>query len=164
MITIGILADTHISSCTEAFKAQTKRAFSSCDVIIHAGDLTDQSILSAFEGKEIHAVHGNMCNLTTKQSLPYEKLLEISGYSIGICHGAGLTATIEERMWNLFPDADCIIFGHTHTPLCERQGSTLFINPGSFRSTGSYGASATYAILTVDNQGMHAKIYTLPNL
>ena len=161
MVTIGILADTHIASCSEIFSTQTRQAFSGCDVIIHAGDLTDQSILSAFEGKKVYAVHGNMCNHVTKLALPFEKKIEISGYSIGLCHGAGPVATIEDRMWNLFPDADCIIFGHTHTPVCEQRGTVLFINPGSFRTTGPYGAPPTYAILVIDDQGMQANIHTL---
>ncbi len=164
MVTIGILADTHISSCTETFNSLTRVAFSTCDIIIHAGDLTDRSILSAFDGKIIHAVHGNMCNLLTKQELPCEKLISISGFSIGICHGAGPVATIEDRLWDLFPTADCIIFGHTHTPLCEKRGKVLFINPGSFRPSGPYGAPGTYAILVIDGKDMHAKIHTLPKI
>ena len=162
MITVGILADTHLSSCTMTFQLQTRKAFSGCDIILHAGDLTDLSILSAFAGKTLHAVQGNMCNITTKQTLPLEKCIEIGGYTIGICHGAGPRDTIEERVWNLFPQADCIIFGHTHAPVCENKGSVLFINPGSFQNSGPYGSPATYAILKLDNNGLQAQIHCLP--
>ncbi|MDR3631187.1 MAG: metallophosphoesterase family protein [Desulfocapsaceae bacterium] len=161
MISIGILSDTHLTACTPEFQADACRAFSGCEMIIHAGDLTDTSILEAFAGKIVHAVQGNTCNFMTRQNLPMEKTLTLEGNIIGICHGAGPRASIEERVWNLFPHADCIIFGHTHEPLCTRRGKTLFINPGSFRSTGPFGSPATYAILTVAPEGLQAKIFSL---
>jgi hypothetical protein len=164
MVTIGILSDTHISSCTESFNIQITKAFSDCEVIIHAGDLTNFSILEAFAEKTVYAVHGNMCTEATKRLLPFDRLIKIEGYAIGICHGAGPAANIEERLWDLFPEADCIIFGHTHSPLCEKRGGVLFINPGSFRSSGLYGAPPSYAILSIDENGLRAKIHTLKQL
>jgi putative phosphoesterase len=158
MLTVGILSDTHLTACTPEFLTAVKQAFSDCDTIIHAGDLTDISILAAFGTKTVHAVQGNTCNFMTRQSLPLTKALVLEGHTIGISHGAGPCATIEERVWNLFPEADCIIFGHTHTPLCEKRGGILFINPGSFRSTGPFGAPATYAVLTIDRNGLQADI------
>jgi uncharacterized protein len=161
MIKIGILSDTHISHCTETFKIQTAKAFSDCQIIIHAGDLVDHAILDVFGQKTVYAVHGNMCNTKTQCLLPFDRFIEIEGYALGICHGAGPVATIEQRLWDLFPEADCIIFGHTHKPLCERRGPVLFINPGSFKSSGAYGAPPTYAILDLDENGLQAKIHTL---
>ena len=161
MIKIGILSDTHIPACTQTFRRQVQIAFADCDIVVHAGDLTDYSILAAFEGKTVHAVHGNTCNVATQQALPHTKIIRVAGFSIGISHGAGPLATIEDRLWGLFPEADCIIFGHTHVPLCTWHGSVLFINPGSFRFSSSSGAPATYAILTLEKSGMKAKLHTL---
>jgi predicted phosphodiesterase len=39
-------------------------------------------------------------------------------------------------------------------------GKTLFVNPGSFSGTGRYGASGTYAIITVGKK-LAAKIHTV---
>jgi len=77
-------------------------------------------------------------------------------------NGADYSDLIEERVWNLFPEADCIVFGHTHIPLCEKRGGILFINPGSFRCTGPFGSPASYAILTVGQNGLQANIRNLP--
>lgn len=161
MKTIGILSDTHIISVDDTFHRNCRRAFSNCEVIIHAGDLTDVSILSAFKGKEVHAVSGNMCNNSTQQSLPKEKRVIIEGYSIGISHGAGNRLNIEDRVFEMFPDISCIIYGHTHAPVCHTISKTLFINPGSFQGTGRYGAAGTYAILHIDNNGLSGAIHTL---
>ena len=159
MTRIGILSDTHISRPSPLFIDQTRQAFHDCSIILHAGDLTDISILDVFFNKDIHAVHGNMYELSACQSLPTEKIITIDGYSIGLCHGAGARHNIEERMWNLFPTADCIVYGHTHSAVNHLLGKTLFINPGSFSGTGRYGAPGSYAILTIDKNGLNASLY-----
>lgn len=161
MTIVGILSDTHITSCDPAFLHAAAQAFSSCDIIIHAGDLTESTILRAFKGKDVYAVHGNMCTASTQKVLPSHRELIIDGYTIGICHGTGNRHDIEDRMFAIFPLADCIIYGHTHIPKCHRLGSTLMINPGSFQSTGRYGAPGTFALLTVKDTGLQAAIHEL---
>jgi putative phosphoesterase len=161
MTTVGIISDTHISSCDPKFLRVVNKVFSECDIIIHAGDLTESNILKAFEGKEVYAVHGNMCTPSTKKLIPSHRTLIIDGYTFGICHGAGNRQNIEDRMFDLFPMADCIIYGHTHIAKCHKIGSTLMINPGSFQSTGRYGAPGTYALLVVKDSGLHASIHEL---
>jgi putative phosphoesterase len=162
MFTIGIISDTHLSEPDQRFLKQCRDAFAHCDTIIHAGDLTDDSVLSVFTGKKIHAVRGNMCNLNTQRTLPERKQITVGGFSIAITHGAGPRHNIEERVFEMFPEADCIIYGHTHIPVCHYYGSTLLINPGSFQSTGRYGAPGTYAILKIDETGLQGHIHNLP--
>jgi hypothetical protein len=161
MIRVGVLSDTHLHANSELFMKQCVAAFAGCDTIIHAGDLVDISILHAFKGKDIHAVCGNMCNRDTWQILPETKQIVLGGYSIGITHGAGPRHNIEERVFEQFPTADCIIFGHTHEPVCRTFGNTLLINPGSFSGTGRLGATGTYALLTIDVDGLKASIQSL---
>jgi len=158
---VGILSDTHLSRPSSWLTRQAQVAFQDCSVILHAGDLTDISILDIFEGKEVHAVHGNMCDLSSYHTLPSDKLITIDGYSIGLCHGAGARHNIEDRLWNIFPDVDCIVYGHTHLAVNHLLGKTLFINPGSFASTGRYGSSGTYAILTTTANGLEASLQQL---
>ena len=151
MIRVGILSDPHLNNCPDFFRRQVETVFAQCSMILHAGDLADISVLEAFSGKEVHAVHGNMCNRESQQTLPGSKLITIGGYRIGLCHGAwGPRHTVEERVWAMFPQADCIVYGHTHHAVCHRVGGVLFINPGTFQSTGPHGAPGTYAILHID--------------
>jgi len=161
MIKIGVLSDTHLHTITDEFRKNANKAFSDCQVIIHAGDLTEVSILSIFTGKQIHAVSGNCCNFLTHAALPDKKSVIIGGYMFGICHGAGNRMNIEERMYDLFAEMDCIVFGHTHNPVCKTIGNTLLINPGSFSSTGKYGAPGTYGIIEVSSDGLKASIKQL---
>ncbi len=161
MTRIGILSDTHMTATDDHFSRQCAHAFSGCEIILHAGDLCDTSILSAFRGKEVHAVCGNMCNTGTRLALPEKKHIVINGFSIGLTHGAGPRHNIEERVFDMFPEGSCIVDGHTHIPVCHTIDTTLFINPGSFQSTGEYGATGTYAILLIDHNGISGTIHSL---
>ncbi|HBI16291.1 MAG TPA: YfcE family phosphodiesterase [Desulfobulbaceae bacterium] len=160
-IKAGVLSDTHLYRADDAFIRLASQCFAECEVIIHAGDLTSIEVLDAFAGKQVYAVHGNMCDANSFLSLPSETSFPLGRFTIGLTHGAGLGRDIELQLWTLFPETDCMIFGHTHHPVCHRQGGVLFINPGTFRSTGPHGAPGTYAILEADTE-LRAAIHLVP--
>ena len=161
MTRIGILSDTHLTEATESFRKQVARCFNGVEIILHAGDLTERRVLDAFAGKEVHAVHGNMCNYSAYSTLPETKTLRVGGFTIGLAHGAGGPAhNIEERLWNLLGPVDCIVFGHTHHAICHRTGPVLFINPGRFVCDSHYHMAGTYAILEVDRE-LRGAIHTI---
>ncbi|MFZ5764189.1 MAG: metallophosphoesterase family protein [Thermodesulfobacteriota bacterium] len=160
---IGILSDTHLLGPAPRFRLLVERCFADVPVILHAGDLTDLSILDAFHGKEVHAVHGNMCHASARHHLPEKKVVEIDGYTIGLIHGMGWRHHVEDHLLREFPEVDCIVSGHTHQPVCHRLYDILFINPGSFTGTGRYGAAGTYALLET-GPILHGKILPVPPL
>jgi putative phosphoesterase len=161
MTRIGILSDTHLTEATESFRKQVVRCFSGVDIILHAGDLTERSVLDAFAGKEVHAVHGNMCNYSAYTTLPETETIRVGGFTIGLAHGDGGPAhTIEERLWNRLGPVDCIVYGHTHHAICHRAGPVLFINPGRFVCDPRNSAAGTYAILEVGG-GLRGAIHSL---
>ncbi len=137
-IKAGVLSDTHLTRPDPFFTRQIQRCFADCEAIIHAGDLTDAAILAAFQGKSVYAVSGNMCSAATRDALPGRRVFQLGAFTIALDHGAEMGLDIEDRLWTLFPEADCIIYGHTHRACCHRQGGILFLNPGSFRAGGSY--------------------------
>ena len=160
--TIGIISDTHRSNCNEGFRSKLELAFGNCDVLVHAGDITEMSVLDAFTGWELIAVHGNMCSQSVQAYLPESRVFSLDTFSFALCHGAGLSGSIEECLFERFPDVDCIIYGHTHHPVTVYRGAVLFINPGSFAGTGRYGSAGTYAILKTSETGIAAEIHSLP--
>ncbi len=159
----GVLSDTHLTRADATFRSQVDRCFAGCDVIIHAGDLTDPAILAAFGDREIHAVHGNMCRERAFRDLPAETTFRLGRFLIGLTHGAHLGMDIESGLWDIFPGADAMIYGHTHRPVCHRIGTTLVLNPGTFRATSRFGAPGTYAILEA-GETLEARIFELPLL
>jgi putative phosphoesterase len=157
----GIISDTHLVRPDDEFIQAVNLCFNDCSVIIHAGDLTNSSVLEIFADKEVHAVHGNMCDASAYRSLPRETSFSFGRYTIGLTHGAHLGKGIELQLWNLFPEVDCMVYGHTHRAVCHRQEGVLIINPGSFRGTGRYGAPGTYAILET-GETLHATLHEVP--
>lgn len=161
MIRIGILSDTHLPGPNTWFQQQVQVCFSDVAIILHAGDLTDISVLDAFQGKEVHAVHGNMCSHNAYTRLPAKKTIQVGGFTIGLAHGdASIFYNPEEWLWNELAPADCIVYGHTHRPVCHRAGPVLFVNPGSFSQRFGRSAPGTYAILEVGSN-LHATIHAL---
>ncbi len=155
---IGILSDTHLSQPSELFKAHVETCFSDVSIIFHAGDLTSGAILSTFSGKELYAVHGNMCDMSARNQLPAVRKITINNFTIILTHGYGYGYhDIEDRLFSEFAEADCIVYGHTHKAVCHRLGHILFINPGSF------GRSGSYAILEIDSE-LHGRIKQVPEL
>ncbi|MDD2465313.1 MAG: metallophosphoesterase family protein [Desulfobulbus sp.] len=147
IIKAGILSDTHLVRADSRFKKQVRHCFRGCDIIIHAGDLTNPSILEVFDEIEVVAVHGNMCGEPARALYPARQLFPFGRFTIGLTHGADLGLDIENALFTLFPEANCMIYGHTHRPSIQHYGNVLMLNPGSFQTTGRYGAPGTYAIL-----------------
>lgn len=150
---IGILSDTHLTGLTDRFQAQVAACFAGVDLVLHAGDLTSPAILTAFAGKEVLAVHGNMCDRESAAALPALRTFKVGGFILVLLHGDAFGySNIEERLFTAFAEADCIVYGHTHRAACHHLGGTLMLNPGSFTAPGRHGAPPTYAILTVGDE------------
>jgi predicted phosphodiesterase len=59
-------------------------------------------------------------------------VINTGGVRIGLVHDAGPARGRLERLRRRFPEADAVIFGHSHTPVHQRgpDGFQIF-NPGS---------------------------------
>ncbi|MEA1933688.1 MAG: metallophosphoesterase family protein [Thermodesulfobacteriota bacterium] len=157
-IRIGVISDTHLYRQDDIFRARAAECFSDVSMVLHAGDLVELSILNVFAGKEVHAVRGNMCHASVTNVLPQKKIINVGRFTIGLIHGDGYLYDIEAHLLNEFESVDCIVYGHTHKPVNHWIGPVLFVNPGTFRGTGKYGAQGTYAIIEAGNE-LHAVIH-----
>lgn len=149
---ILVLSDSHgnISNMVQAVEREAPR------MVLHLGDCwrDAERLRDRFPELPMEQVCGN-CDYF-RGSRETEKLLYLEGRRTLMCHGhtygvkqsllaAGLAA--EEKELDLF------LFGHTHKPLVDRRGRTLFLNPGSI---GDY-ARPTYGIVTLENGKLDAR-------
>jgi len=131
---VAIVADTHLPRgrrrLPDACLEQLRRA----ELILHAGDFVSACALAELEtlGPPIAAVHGNVDSEDIRQRLPETRMVEAAGTRIAMVHDAGPARARLGRMRRRFPDADAVVFGHSHIPLHERDedGFQIF-NPGS---------------------------------
>ena len=129
-----VLADTHIRAGSsrrvpEAVYAALERA----DMVLHAGDLLVPEVLDELRRlAPVHAVLGNNDVPELAATLPEHLALDLEGVRVAMVHDSGATKGREGRMKRRFPDADLVVFGHSHIPINEPgvDGQLLF-NPGS---------------------------------
>jgi putative phosphoesterase len=127
---IGVLSDTHIHRAAE-IPAEVVRSFSEVDLIVHAGDFVGSQVLEALSKLgEVKAVRGNMDSGDLRNLLPEKEVFVAGSKRIGIIHGWGGPAGIEERIRPHFQGVNVIIYGHSHRARIGQIGGILFFNPG----------------------------------
>ncbi|MGO9136748.1 MAG: metallophosphoesterase family protein [Syntrophales bacterium] len=132
---IGVISDTHLTSCDKRLTRLLEDCFRDADLILHAGDLVDMRVLDAFAGKEVKAVCGNMDLPSVRQSLPRKLVLDINNYRVGLIHGWGMPFGIEGKLLKEVGSVDCLVYGHTHRATNAIKDGILFFNPGSATDT-----------------------------
>lgn len=129
---IALIADTHLTAGRELPAACTERLRAS-DLILHAGDFVSVEALNELEalGPSLIAVHGNRDDPEVMHRLPEITTTEVEGIRFAVIHDAGPATGRLERMRTRFPDADVVLFGHSHMPLHEHADGFHIFNPGS---------------------------------
>ena len=158
---VAVIADTHLPRGARRLPVERLRA---ADAILHAGDFMELSVLQELQalGKPVHAVRGNVDSHELIVRLPLQRTVRFGGVQIGMVHDAGPAKGRLERMRRRFPDADAVVFGHSHIPLHERgAGGFQIFNPGSpterrrrratrWGSPRSTAATLTFELIALD--------------
>ncbi len=134
--TIVALSDSHTSTLSK-LPAALRQALEGADLIIHAGDHTESSLLDELKQLgDVLAVAGNMDSTAIKVQLPRRQLVTFGGKTIGLTHGSGAPWGIAQRVRKTFPeDPDLIVFGHSHVSFTRVVAGVLMVNPGAARSS-----------------------------
>jgi uncharacterized protein len=132
-VLLAIVADTHMPRGARRLPDECVRRLRDADLIVHAGDFTGPQALAEFEalGPPLVAVHGNVDAPAVVTRLPAEAVFDAEGTRIAVVHDAGPRRGRLTRMRRRFPDADAVVFGHSHLPLHERADRFQIFNPGS---------------------------------
>jgi putative phosphoesterase len=128
-----VLSDTHMrAGGRRRLPDAVYQVLDGADVILHAGDLVDESVLAALQSiAPTYAVLGNN-DLALEGSLPISRDLELGGVRVAMVHDSGARQGRAARMARRFPGASVVVFGHSHIPWNETGvGGQLLFNPGS---------------------------------
>ena len=130
---LAIISDTHMPRGDRRLPPACVERLRRADLIIHAGDLMTLDVLTELESlNRVEAVHGNVDDAAVRARLPATRIVAVGGVRIAVIHDSGPRTGRLERMRRRFPDADAVVFGHSHLPLHETapDGFQIF-NPGS---------------------------------
>lgn len=147
---IGVVADTHVAEHLPRLPDAVGEALAGVDLILHAGDLTDRSVLDDLRRlAPVVAVRGNHDGRAGVDSLPRDLLVRAGGLRIGLTHGhrrcaaelaAGVASVVAGRPLlagfdraarRRFGDVDIVVVGHLHVPMHRMVGRVLVFSPGS---------------------------------
>ncbi|MBV8221369.1 MAG: metallophosphoesterase family protein [Solirubrobacterales bacterium] len=130
---IAVISDTHLPRGSRRLPAACIERLRAADLIIHAGDLMRLSVMRELEAfGPVVAVCGNVDDADVRATLPAVATVDAQGVTIGVVHDAGPAEGRLARLRRRFPDADAVVFGHSHIPLHEDDADKFQIfNPGS---------------------------------
>ena len=134
MMQIAIIADTHMPKANRHLPAACIERLRRAELILHIGDFVRVDVLREIEAfGEVVGVYGNMDEPRLRELLPGRAEVEpVPGIKICLVHNGGPGAGRLERLHARFPEANAVIFGHSHIPLhaTAPDGFQIF-NPGS---------------------------------
>jgi len=128
-----LISDTHVPGRARRLPDAVLRAAHAADLIVHAGDWVAASVLRELETHgEVLGVYGNNDGDDLRALLPEVARREVEGVRIAVVHETGQKLRREVRMDAAYPDADLLIFGHSHIPWDSvTPGGMRLLNPGS---------------------------------
>jgi putative phosphoesterase len=129
-----LLADTHVPRRAKDLPARVWEEVERADVVVHAGDWVDVSLLDALEERSARllACWGNNDGPPLRARLPEVARAELAGVRFAVVHETGSSAGRDARMAAAYGDVDVLVFGHSHIPWDTTAASGLrLLNPGS---------------------------------
>jgi putative phosphoesterase len=148
---IGVISDTH-----GRLPSGLSNAFKDVDLIIHAGDIGEETVLDKLSKiAPVAAVRGNMDFGKWTRHLPESEIIEMGQIVLYVLHIASrLDADPAETGFK------AVISGHTHRPDMYEKNGVMFINPGS-ASYAKFGHPASAALIQVKGDDFNVKLIRL---
>jgi uncharacterized protein len=144
---VGLISDTHGLLRPAVFDR-----FDGVDHILHAGDIGPADLLTELEAiAPTTAVWGNTDRPDVRSRTEAVARLELAGRRIALLHGHQLGSPTPEGLRRAIPDADVIVYGHTHRPHEDLHDGVLVVNPGA-AGAARFGLPPSVAILELGDR------------
>jgi putative phosphoesterase len=135
---VVLLSDTHAPRFWKGLPTAVAEHLGGADLVLHAGDVCVPSVLDELAAyAPVHVVLGNNDGPEVAAWGAEETWAgELDGVRVAMVHDAGAKQGRASRLHRRFPQADLVVFGHSHIPLDETgpslDGSSVrIVNPGS---------------------------------
>lgn len=143
---IVVVSDTHAPGRWKGVPTELLLPLGEADAILHAGDVSTASVLDDLaQFAPVHVVMGNTDGSSVQGwGARPRLLLDLAGLRVGMVHDSGPREGRGRRMRRLFPEADLVVYGHSHLPFDGSDAGVRLFNPGSTSDprgepVGTYG-------------------------
>jgi putative phosphoesterase len=144
----GLISDTHMPERCPALPPALERVFAGVDLILHAGDLGEHTVLDRLGAiASVVAVHGNDDTAEAQRELPYQQVIAAAGQRIFLCH-THHSDPADEEAWRRGSHppgaafarraamghragAGIVVYGHSHVPVVAHVDGVWLVNPGA---------------------------------
>jgi hypothetical protein len=151
---IGVISDTHtkVKMAKYALEHLVKEG---AEFIIHAGDIVEVETLELLKnsGLKYLVVYGNNDAHLAQYHTKYNLVQEPHYFKL-----ANTKFKLMHLPYYMAPDADVVIFGHTHEFEVDFKGSTLFLNSGEVCARNK--PISEFAMLEVKEANFEVTYYT----
>ena len=180
-VRIAIVSDTHVPDRADDLHPELVPLLQNNDIdlILHCGDVIEQTVIDTLdEIAPVFTVLGNRDAFFSKANYPFKLEINVFAKKIGMYHGFLsirhyfpdkiqyiLQGYHFEKYYHigrrLFPKADVLCYGHTHTAEIRRYAKQMVINPGTAGPRSMNGGSS-FSILNIQKSGkMKAELIPL---
>ncbi|WP_305785905.1 metallophosphoesterase family protein [Symbioplanes lichenis] len=129
-----LTTDTHVPKRARDLPEALWAAVAEADVVVHAGDWVDVTLLDTLESRarRLIACYGNNDGPALRARLPLVARATLDGLRLAVVHETGDAKGREARCAAAYPDTDLLVFGHSHIPWDTTTPTGLrLLNPGS---------------------------------
>ncbi|MDT5129318.1 MAG: uncharacterized protein QOI28_3453 [Mycobacterium sp.] len=129
-----LIADTHVPRRARDMPAVVWDEVARADVVLHAGDWVEPSLLDELEERAERLVGcwGNNDGDELRRRLPERADVILGGVRFTVVHETGASGGRDARMARVYLDTDVLVFGHSHIPWDTTAETGLrLLNPGS---------------------------------
>jgi putative phosphoesterase len=171
--TFGVIADTHVPDRAKYLEPEILETFKSyaVDHILHAGDASSWKVVRKLEEiAPVTVVQGNR-DILFGMRLPKYQTLEVNNVKIVLAHGhrsllhylidkfsyfreGYLFDRYYRQLHQDYPDADIIVFGHTHHQTARWVDGQLLFNPGVAYPCHYNNFKPQFGILSITTEGL----------
>ncbi|HLR96420.1 MAG TPA: YfcE family phosphodiesterase [Jiangellaceae bacterium] len=134
LLSVLLLADTHVPKRARDLPSQVWAEVDRADVVVHAGDWVEPGLLDELERRSVRLIGcwGNNDGTELRERLPEVARADVGGAAVVVVHETGQKDGREARCERAYPDADVLVFGHSHIPWdSTTQDGLRLLNPGS---------------------------------
>lgn len=151
---IAVVSDTH-----GRFADGLPAALTGAELIVHAGDVGDAAVLEALALiAPVAAVRGNNdiagkwpCgDHAVLAAMPDVITIHCRGGTLVVVHGHQFprASTRHDALRSRWPQARCIVYGHSHRRVRDHVDQPWVINPGAAGRARAYGGAGWLGVLT----------------